>query len=317
MPGKRKSKGEMLFEAWMPLQPAANANKATSAIERNHFQFQCISGTVEAVQRMATMISRKLCFMFLPTVRAAICSAAMFALPGSVLAQSNSLASRSERAFSEAQQIVRKEPTNTAALVALARAAFDWAEFARKDSQRADIANAGIEAARRTIEICPTNAAAHYWLGMDLGQLARTKSLGALKLVREMEDEFHRALNFDPHVDFAGPDRSLGLLYRDAPGWPTSIGSKKKAREHLERAVQLHPEFLENQLALLESFEKWADRQNFDRQMKATERAYADAKTKFTGSEWEPNWTDWKQRLAEMKSKSGEVGKHTPSKGAK
>jgi tetratricopeptide (TPR) repeat protein len=132
-----------------------------------------------------------------------------------------------------------------------------------------------------------------------------------------MEEEFQRALSLDEHWDFAGPDRSLGLLYRDAPGWPTSIGSKRKAREHLERAVKLHPEFPDNQLALLESYEKWADRQSFDRQLKTTERALAEAKKKFSGAEWEQSWTDWNKRLAEMKTKSAEVGKHTPSKGAK
>lgn len=232
-------------------------------------------------------------------------------------AEAGSFAARAERDYTDAQQLVRKEPANNPAAVQLARAAFEWADFAGKDEQRADIAQRGIEAARAVISRAPTNAAAHYWLGQDLGQLARTKSLGALKLVREMEDEFTRARNLDPHTDYAGPDRSLGYLYRDAPGWPTSIGSKKKAREHLERAAQLHPEFPDNQVVLLESFEQWADRQGFDRQFKITERTLGEAKKKFTGPEWDSSWADWNQRFAEMKRKSGMVGKSMPSKGAK
>jgi hypothetical protein len=47
--------------------------------------------------------------------------------------------------------------------------------------------------------------------------------------------------------------RNLGLLYRDAPGWPFSIGSKRKAREWLERAAALAPDYPENQLNLAES----------------------------------------------------------------
>ncbi len=77
----------------------------------------------------------------------------------------------------------------------------------------------------------PNSAPAHYYLAMNLGQLARTEFLGALKLVREMEREFKTAAELDAQFDFAGPERSLGLLYRDAPGWPVSIGSKRKARE--------------------------------------------------------------------------------------
>ena len=269
----------------------------------------------------ATKNSGRFCFMFHSTIHAAICCAAIccaaIIAAVSLRADSDPFASRAERAFHEAQLRARKEPTNTSANVRFAQAAFEWAEFSGKDSEREDIALRGIEAARAAINREPNNAAAPYWLGMNLGQLARTKSLGALKLVHEMEDEFSRALTLDEHFDYAGPDRSLGLLYRDAPGWPTSIGSKKKAREHLERAVKLHPEFPDNQLALLESFEKWADRQNFDRLLKACEAAMAEGKNKFTGPEWEASWADWNKRLREMKSKAATVGKPLPSKGGK
>jgi hypothetical protein len=231
-------------------------------------------------------------------------------------ADTNSFAARAQRSFIEAQQLARKEPTNVAALLQLARAAFDWAEFPHKDEARAAIANTGIDASRRVVAKSPTNATAYYWLAMDLGQLARTKSLGALRLVREMEEELLRARVLDAHVDFAGPDRSLGLLYRDAPGWPTSIGSKKKAREHLEHAVALHPEFPDNQLALLETFEKWGDKNSFQPRLKSTERTMTEARQKFTGPQWEQSWADWNGRWAELKSKTVEPAKPV-AKGAK
>jgi tetratricopeptide (TPR) repeat protein len=254
---------------------------------------------------------------FIPfvTTRAAICFALLLAAFAN--AEDNSFAARAERAFSAAQKNVRTNQTNVTALLQLARAAFDWAEFADKDDPRASIANIGIDAARAAVERETTNAAAHYWLGMNLGQLARTKSLGALRIVREMEEEFHGASTLDPHTDHAGPDRSLGFLYRDAPGWPTSIGSRKKAREHFEHAIELNPEFPDNHLGLLESFDEWDEAQNFVRQMKITERVLAEAKSKFTGPDWEWSWADWNKRLAKMRSKSASVDKHTPSKGAK
>jgi tetratricopeptide (TPR) repeat protein len=255
--------------------------------------------------------------MLLSTARLAVCSAVIFGAANFLWAQEKSFAVQAERAFQKAQERAHGESTNLAALIALSRAAFDWAEFARKDAQREEIANTGISAARQVIDRLSTNAAAHYWLGMNLGQLARTKTFGALKLVHEMEEEFLEAQRLDKHIDFAGPDRSLGLLYRDAPGWPTSIGSKRKAREHLEQAVKLHPEFPANQLALLESCEKWADREGFNRQLPAAEKAFAEGKARFTGPEWEQSWADWKKRLTEMKAQSGEVGKHTPPKGGK
>ena len=265
------------------------------------------------VRSLPTVCVRTLGFILFVTTRAAICFALF--LTAFANAEDNSFALRAERAFSAAQKSVRTNATNVTTLLQLARAAFDWAEFADKDNHRASIANVGIEAARAAVERETTNAAAHYWLGMNLAQLARTKSLGALKIVRQMEEEFHGARTLDPHTDSAGPDRSLGFLYRDTPGWPTSIGSKKKAREHFERAVKLNPEFPDNHLGLLESFDEWDETQNFERQLKVTERVLAEAKSKFTGPDWESSWVDWNKRLAKMQSKRGAAGKHTPGKG--
>ncbi|HWN94948.1 MAG TPA: hypothetical protein VNT99_07940 [Methylomirabilota bacterium] len=252
--------------------------------------------------------------MLRSTTHAVFCSGVLCAATIEA-AETNSFATLAERAFNEANESVRRQPTNVVAFISLAQTAFDWAEFARHDDRRAELAQRGIDAARRAIAGSPTNAAAHYWLGMNIGQLARTKSLGALKLVRELEEAFQRARALDEHIDFAGPDRSLGFLYRDAPGWPASIGSKKKAREHFENAVRLHPEFPANQLALLESFQEWGERQNFARQFIVAGKVMAEVRQKFTGPQWDVNWRDWDERWAVLKSEASEVGKPVQSKG--
>ncbi len=116
---------------------------------------------------------------------------------------------------------------------------------------------------------------------MNLGQLARTKLLGALKLVTEMEAEFKAARRLDEHLDFAGPDRSLGLLYLEAPGWPTSVGSRTKARQHLRRAAELAPQYPENRLTLLEAYLRWGDHNGVQRELKALEEIWPAARTNF------------------------------------
>jgi tetratricopeptide (TPR) repeat protein len=256
-------------------------------------------------------------FMLHSTMRAVIGCALLIVAAGFLHAETNTFPVRAERAFNEARQAVQKDPTNSIALIHLARVAFDWAEFARNDEQREEIALQGIAATRAVIARESTNSAAHYWLGMDLGQLARTKTLGALKLVREMENEFHLARNFDAHTDYAGPDRSLAMLYRDAPGWPTSIGNKSKAREHFERAIKLHPEFPDNQLGLLESFQEWGEKNNFARQLPITEKTIAEARARFTGPHWDLSWADWSSRLAKMKRQSTSSGPEMLRKSAK
>ncbi len=267
---------------------------------------------------MATINSGRSFFILLTTSgRTFGCGLALFCLLGKASADSNALAGRAEMAFAAAQTASRQDSNSVPALNQTARAAFEWAEFAQRDEQRESIALAGILSARRAVKLEPTNSATHYWLAMNLGQLARTKTLGALKLVREMEDEFTQARNLDPLTDYAGPDRSLGLLYRDAPGWPTSVGSKKKAREHLEAAAKLHPDFPDNPLALLESYDEWGERQNFERQLKVTEQVMLASASRFTGPDWESSRLDWDKRFAQLKSRAGKVGRYTPVKGHK
>jgi tetratricopeptide (TPR) repeat protein len=46
----------------------------------------------------------------------------------------------------------------------------------------------------------------------------------------------------------------LGRLYHKAPGFPFSIGDNKKAKECLEKAVELGPKFYLNHLFLAEFY---------------------------------------------------------------
>ena len=175
-------------------------------------------------------------------------------------------------------------------------ACFDWADLARTDSARAAVAEEGIAAMRETLLSQPRSAAAHYWLGLNLGQLARTKTLGALPIVREMEKVFKASIAADPKFNHAGAHRSLGLLYLEAPGWPTSIGSNSKARQHLEKAVELAPNHPENHLCLMEAYVKWNDRDDLTRAITRYRDVRPQAKEKYSGEQWTQSWNDWDKR---------------------
>jgi tetratricopeptide (TPR) repeat protein len=181
-------------------------------------------------------------------------------------------------------------------------ACFDRADLDIKDSARAALAREGIEVCRRWLQRAPNQAAAHYYLGMNLAQLARTKSLGALSIVKEMEKEWLATIALDAHCDFAGADRNLGLLYRDAPGFPLSIGSRAKAEQHLQHAVELNPEYPENHLNLIETHLK--------RNPAAVAGEYATlrallpaARKQFAGPPWQSSWEDWDARLKVIQSR--------------
>ena len=200
--------------------------------------------------------------------------------------------------FQHAQTAFRADAKNPTNAWQLARAAFDFAEFSTNNLQRADLARQGIGACRGLVAREPKIAAGHYYLAMNLGQLARTEFLGALRLVREMEHEFLTASALDARLDHAGPERSLGLLYGEAPGWPVSIGSQHKARPFAEQSVRLAPEFPENHLNLIEFYLKWGEPDAAKKQLHTLDAIWPAAQKMFAGPKWAHSWEDWSLRRA-------------------
>src|SRR5947207_2239223 len=84
-----------------------------------------------------------------------------------------SAVARVEHAFYEAQALFNKNPANPESAWQFAVACFDWADLATSNSRRAPIAEQGIAACRQALQRDPKLAPAHYYLAMNLGQLAR------------------------------------------------------------------------------------------------------------------------------------------------
>jgi tetratricopeptide (TPR) repeat protein len=211
-------------------------------------------------------------------------------------------AAYAQRNFQAAQTHYRDAPGETTAAWQFARACFDVADLATNKTERASLAEQGIAAARQAIARESNSAPAHYYLGMNLGQLATTKGLTALRLVLQMQREFMRARDLEAQLDWAGPDRNLGLLYRDAPAIG-SIGSRSKAREHLQRAVELAPQYPENRLNLIEAYLQWGESNNARRELAALNEVWPRARTNFVSEAWAASWADWKPRLMKLKKK--------------
>ena len=223
-------------------------------------------------------------------------------IPGRASAAEAAGAASAKRSFREAELRYKAGPSDAKIAWEFGRACFDLADFATNHAERAAIAEQGISACRQAVAREPNLSPGHYYLGMNLAQLAQTKGLSALKLVSQMEQEFSLARTLDEQFDFAGPDRNLGLLYRDAPAIG-SIGSRSKAREHLKRAVELVPQYPENRLNLIEAHLKWGERNNAHRELQALEEAWLGARTNFVGETWTASWADWEPRLNKLKKK--------------
>jgi tetratricopeptide (TPR) repeat protein len=222
-------------------------------------------------------------------------------------------ADRVKTVFENARKSYFAAQTNATLAWEFGRVCFERAEFATNNTERTVIAEQGIAACKRAVKLQPASAAAHHYLGLNLGQLARVKRFSALWLVDEMEAAFNVARGLDAKVDFAGPDRCLGLLYLEAPGWPVSVGSRTKAAQHLRRAVELAPNFPENRLNLLNAYLHWNNHEAALAELKALEETWPAARTNFTGEAWTSEWADWEKRLKRAKTKLDDTPKNQTS----
>jgi TPR repeat protein len=202
---------------------------------------------------------------------------------------------RAEKEMARTQKLFLADTNNLTNAWQFAAAAFDVAEIATNETHRATIAKLGIAASRAALARDPKSAEAHYYLAMNFGELAAAEapSIAAYKLVHQIEEQFKLAANLDEKFDHAGPVRNLGQLYFQAPGWPLSVGSKHKAREWLERAVALAPDYPENQMLLAEAYIKWRQKADAEKTLHKIEVIWAGTSTNFPGEAWEKYRADW------------------------
>jgi tetratricopeptide (TPR) repeat protein len=210
-------------------------------------------------------------------------------------AQEKVFAERDKATFDRMQTQFQSDTNNPVLAWQYARACYDWADWATNKEERAEIAREGIAACHRAL-LFTNCAAAHYYMGLNMGQLAQAETLHGLKLVHEMEDEWQEAAKLDTRFDYAGPERSLGMLYRDAPGWPMSIGNRHKALDLLQNAAALAPDDPENILNLAESYLNWGDKDKANKELNALDALWPKAQKNLTGETWEKDWYDWSNR---------------------
>ena len=244
-------------------------------------------------------------------------SAADSPIPALPEASSGAHSNRVHFTYVETKAQFAHDTTNSQTAWHFARACFERADFSTNAAQRAALAEQGIAASKRAIELSSNSAAAYFYLGVNLGQLARTKLFTALGLLDEMEVAWEKSIALDAKFHYAAADRSLGLLYLDAPGWPLSLGSRSKARIHLQKATKLVPDYPDNHLCWLEAQVKWGETKAVKARLAAVETMMQSARTNLTGERWSRDWEDWDARWKAIKTKAdGNASAQSP-RGAK
>lgn len=88
----------------------------------------------------------------------------------------------------------------------------------------------------------PGRAEPMIWEAIILSSYAGAKGgLGALSLVKQSRDLLLSAEKIDPRSLNGSIYTSLGSLYYKVPGWPIGFGDHDKAKEYLNKALQMNP----------------------------------------------------------------------------
>ncbi len=101
----------------------------------------------------------------------------------------------------------------------------------------------GSDAANIARKSKPDRVEGHYWYATNLGSYGMVKGIfSALKYADEARDALIKAVELEPSYHWAGPYRTLGRFYQAAPR-VISFGSKKKASECFQKALEISPDF--------------------------------------------------------------------------
>lgn len=157
-----------------------------------------------------------------------------------------------ERAVALFEQVIAADPDNVLAHIRIGELHY-WLGEVIEDGEALPLLERGIGFAERAAELDPNNPEAYYWVGVLTGRIGEERGiLQSLFMVKDIMAALERTLQLDPN--HAGAHLLASQVYRKAPGWPLSIGDRKKAVEHGEEAVRLDPTKTVHVLNLAEAY---------------------------------------------------------------
>ncbi|MCA8910842.1 MAG: hypothetical protein KDB82_04005 [Planctomycetes bacterium] len=154
-----------------------------------------------------------------------------------------------------------------------ARTAAWLAEYGGDEVEREKYTRQGLTYANTALKQQPNGAEATFYHGVLAGFLGDLNHDYGLDAVKTIEEDMTKLIDADHDIAHGGPWRVMGVLQLRAPGPPVSIGSLRNGRKNLEKAVELAPDWPENQLYMAEAEFMWAEEKDKpDYKDKAVER---------------------------------------------
>jgi tetratricopeptide (TPR) repeat protein len=147
---------------------------------------------------------------------------------------------KAEAALAKYQEALAAGEDPYGAYWRMARAEYWIGDHAPDKAAKRRVFEMGIYHARKAVQLGPDRPEGHFWLGVCYGVYGEAKGvLKSLALVKPIKECMRRTMEIDPGHDMGGPDRVLGRVFYELPGF--AGGSKKKSLEHLLKSLEHAP----------------------------------------------------------------------------
>lgn len=120
------------------------------------------------------------------------------------------------------------------------------------ENKRKDYVNQGLLYVNTAIKLKPNGEEGLFYHGALAGKLADLDFMYGADAVEIIQNRMLQLIESKSTFIYGGPDRVLAILYMRAPGWPLSVGDYDKALRHMQRALEIEPHWMENQLYMAE-----------------------------------------------------------------
>lgn len=159
---------------------------------------------------------------------------------------------------------------------------YAWRLEKKENKRRLKFATLAYRMGKEAAELRPDRAEGWHWMGAGLGMIGLTRGvLNSLQVIPQGKAAFEKSIAIDPNYFDASAMAQMARVYTMVPGFPISIGDKKKALEFIVEARKRAPTaslwtlYLADLLwALGENEQALAELAKFDAQKPTVEHEY-------------------------------------------
>jgi tetratricopeptide (TPR) repeat protein len=110
----------------------------------------------------------------------------------------------------------------------------------------------GLSYANTAVELKPEGEEALFYHGVLAGKLAELDNAYGLSGLKIIQQRMRQLIEKKSTYIYGGPDRVMAIVLMRSPGWPIGPGDWDLAEKHMRRALEIDPNWPENQLYMAE-----------------------------------------------------------------